>query len=140
MVSGSEKKGDLTVGMRDMRITSTGYYLRISKLDELPQLINVLSGDMSLVGPRPELRKYTERYTEEQKIVLSVKPGITDYASIEFFNESEILGRSTDPEKTYIEDIIPAKIALNKRFIDHRSTVEYFKIIVITVLKIFRRD
>ena len=90
MVTGAEKQGGLTVGKRDGRITGIGYFLRKCKLDEIPQLINVLKGDMSLVGPRPEIRKYVKMYSADQKKVLSVRPGITDYASIEYINENEI--------------------------------------------------
>ncbi|MCX6276895.1 MAG: sugar transferase [Bacteroidetes bacterium] len=134
----SDQLGGLTIGARDSRITRSGFLLRKYKLDELPQLINVLKGDMSLVGPRPEIRKYTDLYNEDQKIVLSVKPGITDYASIEYIDENEILGQSTDPEKTYIEVIMPAKIEINKRYINNRNPKEYLKILVITFLKLFR--
>lgn len=138
MVVDADKKGLITVGGRDPRITRSGYFIRKYKLDELPQLINVLLGDMSLVGPRPEVRKYVELYTDEQQKVLSVKPGITDYASIEYMDENEILGKSTDPEKTYIEEIMPEKIKYNMKYIKNRSLIEYFKIIFLTVLKIIR--
>jgi lipopolysaccharide/colanic/teichoic acid biosynthesis glycosyltransferase len=136
MVAGAEHKGALTVGNRDSRITGTGYYLRKYKLDELPQLINVLLGEMSLVGPRPELRQYTERYDQDQKIVLTVKPGITDYATIEYINENEILVNSDDWERTYIEEVMPAKIALNMRYIRNRTVGEYFRILWLTILNI----
>ena len=138
MVVDADKKGLITVGGRDPRITRSGYFIRKYKLDELPQLINVLVGDMSLVGPRPEVKKYVELYTDEQQKVLSVKPGITDYASIEYMDENEILGKSTDPEKTYIEEIMPEKIKYNMKYIKNRSLIEYFKIIFLTVLKIIR--
>lgn len=138
MVVDADKKGLITVGGRDPRITRSGYFIRKYKLDELPQLINVLVGDMSLVGPRPEVRKYVELYDDEQNKVLSVKPGITDYASIEYMDENEILGKSTDPEKTYIEEIMPEKIKYNMKYIRNRSLIEYFKIIFLTVLKIIR--
>ena len=138
MVVGADKKGLITVGGRDPRITHSGYFIRKYKLDELPQLINVLVGDMSLVGPRPEVRKYVELYTDEQQKVLSVKPGITDYASIEYMDENEILGKSSDPEKTYIEDIMPEKIKYNMKYINNKNLFEYFKIIFLTVLKIVR--
>ena len=138
MVVDADKKGLITVGGRDPRITRSGYVIRKYKLDELPQLINVLVGDMSLVGPRPEVKKYVELYTDEQQKVLSVKPGITDYASIEYMDENEILGKSTDPEKTYIEEIMPEKIKYNMKYIKNRSLIEYFKIIFLTVLKIIR--
>ena len=138
MVVDADKKGLITIGGRDPRITRSGYFIRKYKLDELPQLINVLVGDMSLVGPRPEVKKYVELYTDEQQKVLSVKPGITDYASIEYMDENEILGKSTDPEKTYIEEIMPEKIKYNMKYIKNRSLIEYFKIIFLTVLKIIR--
>jgi len=138
MVVDADKKGLITVGGRDPRITRSGYFIRKYKLDELPQLINVLLGDMSLVGPRPEVRKYVELYTDEQQKVLSVKPGITDYASIEYMDENEILGKSNDPEKTYIEEIMPEKIKYNMKYINNKNLFEYFKIILLTVLKIVR--
>ena len=138
MVVDADKKGLITVGGRDPRITRSGYFIRKYKLDELPQLINVLVGDMSLVGPRPEVRKYVDLYTDEQQKVLSVKPGITDYASIEYMDENEILGKSSDPEKTYIEDIMPEKIKYNMKYINNKNLFEYFKIIFLTVLKIVR--
>jgi lipopolysaccharide/colanic/teichoic acid biosynthesis glycosyltransferase len=140
MALDSQKTGFLTVGMRDPRITKAGYYLRKFKLDELPQLINVLSGDMSIVGPRPEIRKYVDEYTEEQKVVLSIRPGITDYASIEFSNENEILARSDNPEKTYIKDILPAKIHLNMRYINNRNLITYFKVIFLTVQAVMKNS
>ena len=138
MVVDADKNGLITVGGRDPRITRSGYFIRKYKLDELPQLINVLLGDMSLVGPRPEVRKYVELYTDEQQKVLSVKPGITDYASIEYMDENEILGKSNDPEKTYIEEIMPEKIKYNMKYIQNKNVSEYFKIIFLTLLKIVR--
>lgn len=138
MVVDADKKGLITVGSRDPRITRSGYFIRKYKLDELPQLINVLLGDMSLVGPRPEVRKYVELYTDEQQKVLSVKPGITDYASIEYMDENEVLGESNDPEKTYIEEIMPEKIKYNMKYINNKNLFEYFKIIFLTVLRIVR--
>ena len=138
MVTNAEKLGkQITVG-NDCRITKIGSFLRKYKLDELPQLFNVLLGDMSLVGPRPEVRKYVDLYTDEQQKVLSVKPGITDYASIEYMDENEILGKSSDPEKTYIEEIMPEKIKYNMKYIQNKNVSEYFKIIFLTLLKIVR--
>lgn len=125
----SDKNGLLTVGDRDSRITSVGYYLRKLKLDELPQLINVFVGQMSLVGPRPEVRKYVELYSPADKIVLSVKPGITDYASIHFRNENEILKSAIDPEKKYVEEILPIKLDLNKKYILEKGLFTDVKII-----------
>ena len=138
MVTGADKHGGLTLGDRDRRITQTGVFLRKMKLDELPQLINVLKGDMSLVGPRPELRKYVELYSDEQRKILLQRPGITDFASVEYIDEGEILGRSADPEKTYVEEIMPAKLELNLKFIDDPGLGNYFKVIGLTVRKIFR--
>ena len=115
MRTGSDSKGLITIGEHDERITRFGYFLRRYKLDELPQLWNVLKGDMSLVGPRPEVRKYVDLYTEEQREVLKVKPGITDYASIAYVNENEILGSADDPDQAYIEQVMPDKIKLNMR-------------------------
>lgn len=132
----SDKKGLLTVGGRDPRITSIGYYLRKYKLDELPQLINVFIGNMSLVGPRPEVRKYVDMYNKEQQRVLQVKPGITDYASIEYFNENELLGKSDNPEQTYINEVMPAKLKINLKYIEEYSVLTDFKIIFKTVGKI----
>jgi len=135
---GSDKNGLITIGERDSRLTKTGIILRGLKLDELPQLFNVLIGDMSLVGPRPEVRKYVDQYTLEQKRVLNVRPGVTDYASIEYANESEILGKYSDPEKGYIEDIIPHKILLNLKYINNICIKEYLKIIFLTFWKIVK--
>jgi lipopolysaccharide/colanic/teichoic acid biosynthesis glycosyltransferase len=132
----SDKKGLLTVGGRDPRVTGIGYFLRKYKFDELPQLLNVLLGDMSLVGPRPEVRKYVEMYSPEQLKVLEVKPGITDYASIEYSKENELLAKSSDPEKTYIEEIMPAKLKLNMKYIEEKSLGTDLKIIFRTVGKI----
>ena len=135
MRKNAEKAGLLTVG-NDSRITATGKFLRKYKLDEFPQLINVLIGNMSLVGPRPEVRKYVELYSEEQKKVLRVKPGLTDYASIEYINENELLGKSADPEKTYIEEVMPAKLKLNEKYLANVTVWHDLKIIGRTFLKI----
>jgi lipopolysaccharide/colanic/teichoic acid biosynthesis glycosyltransferase len=133
MRSGSDRQGLITVGGHDPRITRIGYFIRKYKLDELPQLFNVLKGDMSLVGPRPEVRKYVELYTGEQRKVLTVRPGITDYASIEYVDENAILGQAEDADKAYVEQILPDKIRYNMKYIDHRSVKEYFRIIVLTI-------
>ena len=138
MRTGSDKKGLITVGGHDSRITRMGYFIRKYKIDELPQLWNVLKGDMSLVGPRPEVKKYVDLYTEEQRRVLSVRPGITDYASIEYVDENEILGKADDPDRVYVEEIMPAKIKLNMRYIENRNLNEYFKIIGLTFINILR--
>lgn len=129
----SDKLGLITVGGHDPRVTQIGYYLRKYKLDELPQLINVLTGDMSLVGPRPEVKKYVDLYTVEQRKVLSIRPGITDWASIYYRDENEILGKSTDPEKDYIEKIMPDKLDYNLVYIQKYSIEEYLKIIFTTL-------
>ncbi|MEZ5172262.1 MAG: sugar transferase [Bacteroidia bacterium] len=138
MFTGSEKKGLLTVGGRDPRVTKTGYYLRKYKLDELPQLFNVIEGSMSLVGPRPEVRKYVDLYSDIQKKVLHVKPGITDYASLEYSNENEILGQATNPEEVYINEIMPRKLELNLKYIAEKSFLTDLKIILKTIGKIIR--
>lgn len=136
MRTDADKHGLITVGGRDPRITRIGYYIRKYKIDELPQLWNVFVGDMSLVGPRPEVQKYVDLYTEEQRKVLSVRPGITDYASIEYVDENILLAKSDDPDKTYVEVVMPAKIKLNMKYINNKSLKEYFKIIFLTLAKI----
>lgn len=120
----ADKLGLLTVGGRDPRITSIGFYLRKYKLDELSQLINVLIGDMSFVGPRPEVRKYVDLYSKEQKEVLFVKPGITDLASIEFRNENDILSKEEDPNQYYIDVIMPEKLRINLKYIKKRNLLK----------------
>lgn len=138
MVTDADKNGLITVGGRDPRVTQSGYFIRKYKLDELPQLLNVLKGDMSLVGPRPEVRKYVDLYNESQRRVLSVKPGITDYASIQFIDENEILGKAENPEMVYIEKVMPEKIKYNMKYIQNRSVKEYFKIIFLTIGEIVK--
>ncbi|MFI5149653.1 MAG: sugar transferase [Bacteroidia bacterium] len=137
MRNGSDSKGLLTIGGRDPRITRSGYFLRKFKLDELPQLLNVLIGNMSLVGPRPEVRKYTSLYSPEQLQVLSVKPGITDYASIEYANENELLASADDPEAFYIQEVMPAKLKMNMDYIKERGFWTDMKVIYLTVRKIW---
>lgn len=136
MSVGADKKGLLTVGGRDARITRVGYFIRKYKIDELSQLINVFKGDMSLVGPRPEVRKYVDLYTQEQLKVLSVKPGITDNASIAFFNENDLLAKSSNPEETYIRDVMPKKLVLNLEYINNNSLFKDVAIILKTLKKI----
>ncbi len=136
MYMNSDELGLLTVGKRDPRVTRFGYYLRKYKLDEFPQLINVLIGEMSFVGPRPEVRKYVDLYTPEQMKILDVRPGITDYASIEYSNENEILAKSQFPEKTYIENIMPEKLKLNQKYISDSSLLTDIKLIFSTIIKI----
>ena len=137
MKAGSDKYSQITVG-KDERITKIGSFLRKYKLDEIPQLINVLIGDMSLVGPRPEVPKYVALYTDEQKEILKVRAGITDYASIEFSNENDLLASEEDPEKEYIEKIIPKKIELNKKYLSEISVLTDIRIILLTIKKILK--
>jgi lipopolysaccharide/colanic/teichoic acid biosynthesis glycosyltransferase len=139
MKTDSDKKGLLTVGNADSRITRTGLWLRKYKLDELPQLFNVLLGDMSLVGPRPEVRKYVDMYSPEQLKVLSVKPGITDNASIEYADENELLSKQPEPEKFYIREVMPAKLKINLEYISNQSVAEDFRIILKTFFRIFKK-
>jgi lipopolysaccharide/colanic/teichoic acid biosynthesis glycosyltransferase len=133
MRKNAESKGQLTVGMKDNRITRSGYFIRKYKIDELPQLVNVFLGEMSVVGPRPEVPKYVLLYNEEQQNVLSIKPGITDFASIEYVRENELLSQSPNPEKTYIEEIMPAKLALNLKYVREQSFLTDMKIILQTI-------
>jgi lipopolysaccharide/colanic/teichoic acid biosynthesis glycosyltransferase len=133
----AEKSGQLTIGMKDSRITKTGYYLRKYKLDELPQLINVLDGSMSFVGPRPEVRKYVDLYTAEQLRVLEVRPGITDYASLKYFKENELLGASSNPEQTYIQEVMPEKLSINLEYIGNKTMLTDLKIVFSTIFKVF---
>ena len=135
MRTDADKGSLITIGA-DSRITRSGMFLRKYKLDELPQLWNVLKGDMSLVGPRPEVERYVRLYTDEQRRVLNVRPGITDYASIQYADENEILGRAADPEREYVEHIMPDKINLNMRYINNHTAKEYFRIIFLTLAKI----
>jgi lipopolysaccharide/colanic/teichoic acid biosynthesis glycosyltransferase len=132
----ADKGSQITIGNRDPRITRTGYFIRRFKLDEFPQFINVIKGDMSIVGPRPEVPHYVKLYTAEQKKVLAAKPGITDYASLAYFNENEILAKAADPQKAYLEQIMPAKIELNQRYLSDPSLFKDLKIIWLTALKI----
>jgi lipopolysaccharide/colanic/teichoic acid biosynthesis glycosyltransferase len=138
MRKNADKTGLLTIGEKDVRITKPGILLRKYKFDELPQLWNVLKGDMSLVGPRPEVRKYVDFYNDEQKRVLAVRPGITDYASIEYRNENSLLAQFNDPEKKYIGEIMPQKLELNLRYIKNRSVKEYFKILGLTAKRVLK--
>ncbi len=139
MRKNADKQGKLTVGMRDSRITRTGYFIRKFKLDEFPQFINVIAGDMSIVGPRPEVKEYVDLYTDEQRLILNVRPGITDLASLEYFEENELLGKASDPQKTYIEEIMPAKIALNKRYLANPTLANDLTIMWKTFVRIIKR-
>ena len=134
----SDHSQKLTIGMKDPRITSIGFFIRKYKLDEFPQFINVLIGNMSIVGPRPEVKEYVDRYSDEQRKILSLKPGITDYASIEYFKENELLAASSDPEKTYIEEIMPAKLKLNEKYLENQSLGHDIQIIWETIKKVLK--
>ncbi len=138
MVVNADKIGPLVTKDKDPRITRVGYYLRKWKLDELPQFFNVLKGDMSLVGPRPEVERYVELFKEDYKTVLSVKPGITDYATILFRDEEEIIAGFDNVEKGYIEVVLPKKIELYKRYINEISLFTDIKLLCLTFLKILR--
>lgn len=131
----ADKEGKLTVGMRDPRITNSGAFIRKFKLDEFPQFINVLKGEMSIVGPRPEVKEYVALYTDDQRKILSVLPGITDYASIEYFKENELLGNSSDPVQTYVNEIMPAKIELNKKYLSNPGLSQDLRIMWKTFLR-----
>jgi lipopolysaccharide/colanic/teichoic acid biosynthesis glycosyltransferase len=138
MFVGSDKKGLLTVGSKDARITRVGLFLRKYKLDELPQLINVFNGTMSFVGPRPEVEKYVKLYSPKQREILNVRPGITDFSSIYFRNENELLSLSTDPETFYIQRVMPQKIRLNNVYIKNKSLRLDILIILKTLQHIFK--
>lgn len=138
MRPGSESRGQITVGARDPRITGVGHFMRKTKLDELPQLFNILQGDMSVVGPRPEVPRYVALYTTEQRQVLSVRPGLTSLASITYINENELLGRSNDPERTYVEDVMPAKLALDLQYVREQSLGLDLRIMFGTLMALFR--
>lgn len=136
----ADKLTAITVGKRDPRITRIGYYLRKYKLDELPQLLNVLKGEMSLVGPRPELKKFVDLYNQEQCEVITVRPGITDLASIEYRNENEMLHGKADPIDFYIHEIMPLKLELNRHYIRNQSLGLDLKIIFTTFFSIFKNE
>ncbi|MFA5386566.1 MAG: sugar transferase [Candidatus Paceibacterota bacterium] len=138
MVVNAEKLGGPSTSGDDPRLLKIGHFLKRYQLDELPQLINVLEGDMSLVGPRPEVRMYVNMMSkEERRIILSVKPGMTDLASLWNFHESDVLKGSLDPEKTYQEKIRPTKIRLQMRYVKNRSFLLDLKIIIKTIIKLF---
>lgn len=139
MRTDADKSGLLTVGGRDPRITRVGRFLRKYKIDEFPQFLNILAGDMSVVGPRPEVRKYVDMYSPEQMKVLSVRPGLTDYASIKYVDENEILAKSDDPEQTYINVIMPDKLRLNIEYIEKMSMKEDLRIMFMTISAVFRK-
>ena len=135
---GADKGSLVTIGGRDPRVTRSGYFIRKFKIDELPQLINVFIGDMSLVGPRPEVRHYVDYWTKEQLRVLDVRPGITDPASIKFRNENELLEKAEDPEKYYIEVIMQEKLRLYLEYVEHHSFWYDMKLIFQTFWVIVR--
>ena len=137
MEPGSDSLGQLTIGSKDSRVTSIGYYLRKYKIDEFPQLINIIAGHMSVVGPRPEVPKYVKMYNQEQLNVLKVRPGLTDYASLVYFKENELLGKAQDPENVYIKEIMPQKLALNNKYIKEKGMLTDLNIILKTLLRIF---
>ena len=138
MCDDADKGSQITVSDHDSRITKTGSFLRKYKIDEFPQFFNILKGEMSIVGPRPEVRKYVEMYTPEQMRVLSVRPGLTDYASIRYVNENELLAKSDNPEQTYIQEIMPDKLKLNLQYIDEQSIWVDLKIMWQTLMAILR--
>lgn len=136
---GADKQGLITVGGRDPRVTRSGYFIRKYKLDEFPQLINVFVGDMSLVGPRPEVRKYVDMYTEEQMRVLDVRPGITDLASIRYRNENELLEKAENPDQYYIDVIMQDKLAINLEYVANHSFWYDIKLIFKTFWEIISK-
>lgn len=135
----SDKLGLITVGGRDPRVTRSGYYIRKYKLDELPQLINVFIGDMSLVGPRPEVRKYVDMYSPEQLHVLDVRPGITSLASLRYRNENEVLAKAEDPDKCYIEKVMPDKLAIDLEYVRKANLWNDIKLIFSTFREIITK-
>lgn len=135
----SDKKGLLTLGNKDSRITKIGYFLRRYKIDEFPQLINIIKGDMSFVGPRPELRYYVNFYKEEDMQIFKVRPGITGLASLKYRNEVELLKSAKDPEKFFIETIIPDKLSFNKAYIKKQSFLFDLKLIGLTIIKVITK-
>lgn len=135
---GSDKKGLITVGGHDPRVTRSGYYIRKYKLDEFPQLINVFIGDMSLVGPRPEVRKYVDMYTPEQLRVLDVRPGITSLASLRYRNENELLAQAEDPDRCYVEKVMPDKLAIDLEYVPKANLLTDIKLIFATIASIIK--
>ena len=136
MKVGADKLGLITVGGHDPRITRSGYFIRKYKLDEFPQLINVFIGDMSLVGPRPEVRKYVDMYTPEQMHVLDVRPGVTSLASIRYRNENELLDKAEDPDQFYIDVIMQDKLAIDLEYVQNASFWYDIKLIFMTFWEI----
>ena len=135
---GADKGSLITIGGHDSRITHSGYYIRKYKLDEFPQLINVLKGDMSIVGPRPEVRRYVDLYTPEQLHVLDVRPGITDYASIKYRDENELLENVDNPDDYYVRVIMPDKLAINLEYVSKHNLWMDLQIIWQTIIAVFK--
>ena len=138
MLIDADKQGNLTVGAKDSRITRVGYVIRKFKLDEFPQFINVLLGQMSVVGPRPEVLEFVALYTAQQRKVLLVRPGITDEASLQYFEENKLLAASEDPKKTYIDVVMPSKLAINLAYLEKRTFLTDLTVVGKTILRIFR--
>ncbi len=138
MVINADQIGGPSTAEDDPRITPVGKFIRRYKLDEIPQFLNVLMGDMSIVGPRPEVQQYVDMYTEDEKKILTVKPGITDYASIKYHNEGEILAGSSDPEQAYLEKIRPGKLKLQLQYVQNRSFIEDVRIVFETVATLLK--
>jgi len=139
MTSKAEKAGKLTVGSRDNRVTRVGHFLRQNKLDELPQLLNIIKGEMSIVGPRPEVPEFVAFYTNDQKEILKMRPGLTSLASLAYFEESRLLAESDDPQKTYIEEIMPAKLALDMPYLVEQSFFGDCRLILRTARRIISK-
>ena len=137
-ISKEKNNINLTIGTKDPRITKTGYILRKFKIDELPQLFNVFIGHMSFVGPRPEVPEYVKYYNEQEKKMLNIKPGITDWASIKYIEENNILSKSTNPEQTYITKIMKEKLHLNNYYFNNYNLKTYFTIIFFTIFSIIK--
>lgn len=135
----SQTKGLLTLGNNDERITRIGYFLRRYKIDEFPQFINILKGDMSFVGPRPELRYYVNFYSEDDMKIFKVRPGITGLASIKYRNEVELLKAAENPEEYFIKTIIPDKLRFNKMYIEKQNLFLDLKLILLTVVKVITK-
>lgn len=139
MVENAEKIGPSSTALNDRRLTPIGKWMRKYKLDEIPQLFNVLKGEMSIVGPRPEVKYFTDMFTDEEKAILTVKPGITDWASVWNSNEEEILKDSDNPDQAYMDLIRPEKIRYQLKYVQERSFFIDLKIILLTLLTIFRK-
>jgi len=137
MKPNSDKSGQLTVGA-DSRVTKLGHFIRKYKIDEFPQLLNIIAGQMSIVGPRPEVPKYVAFYSDEQREVLSVRPGLTDFATLEYFDEQKILGEATDPEAAYINEVMPKKLELSLRYVVKSGMALDVKLIFRTIGRIFK--